>query len=163
MIEILVGNIASGKSTYCSVKAREGFLIVNDDSIVNAIHGNHYDLYDKNLKPLYKGIENQLVVMGITLGKNIIIDRGLNLIPATRRRFIGLGHSLDTEVHAVIFDFESPEVHALRRNKCDTRGYDYNYWLEVATYMHNKYTPPTEEEGFDQIKYWKFEETNGRS
>jgi len=52
-IQILVGMIASGKSTYSKHAARLGFIVVNDDAIVNAVHGEDYTLYDKKLKLLW--------------------------------------------------------------------------------------------------------------
>lgn len=151
MIEILIGNIASGKSTYCSKRAAEGAIVLNDDSIVNGIHGDQYELYDKGLKPLYKAVENQIVTSALTLGRDVIVDRGLNLIPKSRRRFIGLGHSFDVEVAAVVFSFEDPQTHADRRAAHDLRNHSPDYWLKVAAFKHNQYVPPTIGEGFDQI------------
>lgn len=151
MIEILIGNIASGKSTYCSKRANEGAVILNDDAIVNGLHCDQYELYDKELKPLYKSVENQIVTSALTLGRDVVVDRGLNLTPSSRRRFIGLGHSLDSEVVAVIFSFEDPQVHADRRKRHDLRNHTPEYWLKVATVFHNKYVPPSDDEGFDKI------------
>jgi predicted kinase len=151
MIEILIGNIASGKSTYCSRRAREGAVIISDDAIVNGLHSDQYELYDKKLKPLYKAVENQIVASALMLGKDVVVDRGLNLTIKSRRRFIGLGHSLDSEVIAVVFYFEPPQVHADRRQAHDLRNYSHEYWLDVATAFDNKYIPPISSEGFDEI------------
>lgn len=157
MIEVLIGSIASGKSTYCSERAKEGALILNDDSIVNALHCNHYGLYSEDLKPLYKSLENQVLLLGTSLKKDIIVDRGLNLKVKSRRRFIGMAHSLDVPVYAVVFKFEKPEVHAARRVGDNSRGHDYDYWLKVAKHFDSEFIEPTFEEGFDKIIYhqWK--------
>lgn len=160
MIELLIGNIASGKSTYCLKRAKEGALIVNDDSIVNALHCDQYDLYSEELKPLYKSLENQIVLLGVCLKKDIVIDRGLNLKPKSRRRFVGMGHSLDVPVCAVVFEFNKPEIHASRRIAHDNRGYSYDYWLKVATRLDSGYVEPIFEEGFDEIIYYKWSEKN---
>ena len=53
MLELLVGPIASGKSTYSNKAAKEGAIIVNDDAIVTALHGGDHTLYDKALKPRF--------------------------------------------------------------------------------------------------------------
>ncbi len=151
MLEILIGNIASGKSTYCLKRAKEGAIILNDDAIVNGLHSNLYELYDKRLKPLYKSVENQIVLSALALGVDVVVDRGLNLTPRSRRRFIGLGHSLDASVNAVVFAFHPPEVHAERRKNHDLRNHTYDYWLEVATIFNEKYVPPSPTEGFDEI------------
>lgn len=159
MIEILIGNIASGKSTYCLNRTKQGAVILNDDAIVNGIHCDQYDLYDKSLKPLYKAVENQIVISSLMLGRDVVVDRGLNLTPGSRRRFIGLGHSLDSEVVAVVFPFKDPQVHADRRKGHDLRNHTVEYWLKVATVFNNKYVPPSVDEGFDRI-IWDF---NGHS
>jgi predicted kinase len=151
MLEILIGNIASGKSTYCLKRAKEGAVILNDDAIVNGLHCDQYDLYNKKLKPLYKSVENQIVITALALGHDVIVDRGLNLTPKNRRRFIGLGHSMDSEVVAVVFAFMSPDVHADRRKNHDLRNHTYEYWLEVAKTFDEKYVQPEVSEGFDRI------------
>jgi len=153
-LEILVGNIASGKSTYCKKAAQEGAIIINDDAIVNLLHNNNYKLYDKNLKPLYKGIENTAIVMAIALGRPVVIDRP-NLSVKMRRRYIGLGHSLDVPVEMVIFQWAEPAEHAKRRMASDSRGHDYAYWLKVAEIFQDKYTEPNQDiEHFDSLCYW---------
>lgn len=150
-VEILIGNIASGKSTYCRRRVEEGAVVMNDDAIVNGLHCGIYTKYDKALKPLYKAIENAIVTSAITLGRDVVIDRGVNLTPRSRRRFVGLAHSMDAEAHAVIFEFCEPSIHADRRMSHDDRGHSAEYWLEVATVFHNKYIPPEEHEGFDKV------------
>lgn len=152
-LEILIGNIASGKSTYCRKKAKDGSIIVNDDSIVNCIHANNYQLYCDKLKPLYKSVENQIIVGAVSFNRPIIIDRGLNLTTKSRRRYIGLAHSLDYECYAVIFPFENPEKHAERRINDDGRNYGFDYWCDVAQFKLNQYEEPSTLEGFDKILY----------
>lgn len=150
-LQILIGNIASGKTTYCRTKLLEDFICVNDDAIVSMIHGGVYTGYDKNLKPLYKSIENQIINFGIALGKSVIVDRGVNIKAESRKRLIGIAKSLDVEVEAVVFPFLSDEEHAHRRYFSDSRGLQYGYWLGVARYNNKNYEPPTIEEGFSNI------------
>ena len=150
MITCLIGPIASGKSTFCRLAASSDYLIVNDDAIVNSVHAGHYDRYDKKLKPLYKSVENQIITSAIQLGRNVIIDRPLHSI-SSRRRYIGLGHSLDVEVAALVFPRLYPDIHAQRRWRSDSRGYDFAYWQKVAHHHESLYEPPTYAEGFDHI------------
>lgn len=152
MIEILIGNIASGKSTYAKERAKEGAIIVNDDAIVTALHAGEYNLYSKDLKPLYKAIENQIIMTAVVMGHDVIVDRGLNITWEARQRLVGLGRSLDQEVVATLFVFEDPRIHASRRVKSDSRGYSYNYWLDVAERMQKDYQVPTRKEGFTSLK-----------
>lgn len=150
-VEILVGNIASGKSTYCQKRAKEGAIVVNDDAVVNGVHCGMYRLYSKELKPLYKSIENTIVTSAIFLGKDVIVDRSLNLTPKSRRRFIGLAHAYDVDAIAVVFEFCDPIVHAQRRKKDNLRGYSFEDWHNVAKTFHEKYIPVKEHEGFDKV------------
>jgi predicted kinase len=146
-----VGPVASGKSTYSGNCARAGLVTVNDDSIVNALHAGNYSLYDKSLKSLYKQVENVAVTTALGLGRSVVVDRGTNNRPESRRRWLGLAHSLDVPVVAVRFEDEGPEVHARRRVASDGRGAGYDYWLRVARHHAEHWEPPTREEGFDLV------------
>lgn len=151
MIEVLVGMIASGKSTYAGQRARDGALVVNDDAIVAAIHGGNYDLYSKRLKHIYKGIENYIVSSGAGAGLDIIIDRGVNVRRNSRMRWISLARSLDVPCFAVEFQKCMPIDHASARFAHDARGHDLDYWIKVATSHDLGYSKPSLDEGFDSI------------
>lgn len=156
MIEVLVGMIAAGKSTWCNKRAEEGWIIINDDAIVSAIHGGNYTLYDKSLKLLYKIIENTILQTAVAMGKNVVIDRGLDIDPKSRARWVCLARSLDVPIKAVCFERFSPEVHAQRRFKSDNRERSYEFWLEVANAHSKRFYSPVVEEGFSdvEIKKW---------
>lgn len=151
MIEVLVGTIASGKSTYCKKRAEEGAIIVNDDAIVEALHGGNYRLYDKKIKSLYKSVEIHACISAIQLGKDVIIDRGLSLTKNSRKRWIGIAQSFDIPIQATLFKFVLPYEHAKRRYSSDSRGLEFVYWWNVALQHTSVYEEPTLEEGFTQI------------
>ncbi len=157
-IQVLVGTIASAKSTYSSFAAKNGHIIVSDDSIVNLVHANNYHLYDPCLKLLYKSVENHIASLALALNRVVVVDRGVNLNPHSRKRWISLAHSFDVPCEAVVFEFSIPAVHARRRFKHDNRGHTYDYWYEVALTHHNKYIPPSKEEGFDSVHQISFKE-----
>lgn len=155
-LEILVGPLASGKSTYCNQAAEKGDVIVNDDSIVNSIHAGNYKLYDESLKPLYKTTENTIIQVALALGRRVVIDRPNHSV-AMRQRYIGLGRSFDATVAIIMFDREEPIVHAKRRVASDSRGHDLDYWLMVAKKHEGQYEPPDQAiEFFDEISHWDF-------
>ena len=52
---------------------------------------------------------------------------------------------------AVVFKNEGPEIHAKRRSEGDARGYNYDYWLKVASHHYSNYAEPELSEGFDTI------------
>ena len=153
MLEILIGPIASGKSSYCSQEARKGAIILNDDAIVTALHGGDYSLYDKKLKPLYKSIENSIVCTSLAMEKRIIIDRP-NYSIAMRKRYIAIAKSFDVKVKFVVFKRESPEIHAKRRFESDSRGLSLDHWIRAANYHDKLFDLPNKEiELFDEIEY----------
>ena len=156
-MEILVGPVASGKSTYCRNAANEGAIILNDDSIVVAVHGGDYTLYKKEFKPLYKSIENNIVGTALAMNLRVIIDRP-NHSRKMRRRYIGMAHSFDAEVEVVVFKRESPEVHGRRRFESDSRGHSLEYWIEAARYHESLFdTPDKSIEQFDKIFEWDYQ------
>ena len=162
-IYILVGHIASGKSTYCRNAAKVGQIIINDDSIVNLLHADNYTLYDKNLKILYKSVENTILSTSLCLGKSIIIDCGLNVSIKGRQRWLALAKSYDVECSAIVLPRSTPEVHAARRTQSDARGHDYVYWLDVAKHHNSIYNNPSIVEGFNKVYFIEFDDIlNGK-
>lgn len=157
-IQVLVGMIASGKSTYCSNAAKAGVVIVNDDAIVNLVHSNDYTLYDKKLKILYKSIENNIISLGLCMGRIVLIDRGLNVSQTGRRRWLALAQSYDVPCEAIVFPFDGPLTHAQRRFDSDDRGHSLGYWQDVAMEHAKQYDDPSSLEGFNKIHHITFEE-----
>lgn len=157
-IHLLIGPVASGKTSYCRNAARQGIICLNDDNIVNMLHGGDYTLYDSGLKLLYKSIENQIIATALSMQRTIIVDRGLNVSLVGRKRFIALAQSFDVSIEAIVFKNEGPEVHAKRRTESDSRGHDYEYWKKVAEWHHSQYVEPTLSEGFDVVHHISFEE-----
>ncbi len=149
-LDILVGPMASGKSTYCNQEAKNDAIIVCDDDITNMVHGSNYSLYTTELIPLYKAIENNIIQMGLALNRHVIIDRP-NYSIKMRRRYIGLAHSLDAWVTCRIFPDEGSSIQALRRFKRNPRGLSLQQWTEAAIRHADLYEVPGYNEGIDQI------------
>lgn len=150
MITLLVGPIASGKTTFCLAEAKKGEIIVNGDSIVESVHGGVYTEYDKSLKLLYKSIEHQILQTAIALGKNVTVD-ATHSTKSSRNRYLSLAKTLDTEVRCVTFKREDPEVHGRRRYESDSRGVSLEEWIKIAQYHESIFEPPTMDEGFIAI------------
>jgi len=157
-IQVLVGMIASGKSTYAKNAARRGVLCVNDDAIVNMLHADDYTLYNTKLKPLYKSLENQVIGTVLSMGKTVLVDRGLNVSVAGRQRWLALAQSFDVECEAIVFSNDGPKTHAERRTASDARGHDYDYWFRVANIHNDIYVAPTIQEGFGKVHQISFDE-----
>ncbi len=149
---VLVGMIASGKSTYCKNAAKRGQVIMNDDAIVNMLHADEYTLYDKKLKILYKSIENNIISLGLCMARSVVIDRGLNVSISARQRWIAIARSFDVPCEAIVFPKVENEIHAKRRFESASRGHSYDYWLKVAVEHDKQYEEPTCAEGFDKVQ-----------
>jgi len=150
---ILVGNIASGKSTICKKLASEGHIIVNDDAVVNLIHADQYVLYEQKLKSLYKYVEHAIIQFGLGMGRNVVVDRP-NLKRDTRKRFIEIARSFEVPAHIIVMPMRTPEEHAKKRCEQDARGWSYEHWLKVATVRYEGYEKPDKDiEGFDSIEF----------
>ncbi len=156
--EILIKMIAAGGSTYASKRAKEGAVIINDDSIVSAVHGGNYKLYSKKLKPLYKKVEHTIAREAKKLGRDIVFDSPNLDLPRRKRLIDFIKRELKIPIVATCFKIDTPEAHANRRYWADSRSYGYAYWLDVARYHLNNYTQPSIEEGFDLIRNVSFEE-----
>lgn len=152
-IIVLVGQIASGKSTYSRMLAQRGCVIVNDDAIVSAVHGGDYALYNKSFKPLYKSVENHIAATALAMKRNVVVDRGVNIRRDSRARWVSLAKSFDVECEAVVFPMETPIIHAYRRFTHDPRGHDVIYWHQVARSHADDYVEPDATEGFSTIKF----------
>lgn len=154
---LLVGPIASGKSTYAEARAREGALTVCDDALVLAVHGGVYALYNEMDKPLYTALETAIITHARSTATDVVIDRG-GRTKAQRTRFATLGRALGFEVDAVLFEWYVPWVHAERRFTHDPRGLTLEKWEDVAIRHQAEFQPLTADEGIPWTTY-----TPGRS
>lgn len=157
-LQVLVGMIASGKSTYARSAAQRGVICMNDDAIVNMLHADDYTLYDKSLKVLYKSIENHIIGTALAMQRVVMVDRGLNVSVRGRKRWIALAQSFDVPCEAILFANEGPEVHATRRARMDSRGHPFEYWIRVAQRHQSEYQEPSVEEGFAAVHSISFQE-----
>jgi predicted kinase len=149
-LKILVGNIASGKSTYSREQGKWGAVIIDRDALLMMLHGNDYTGYNHTLKPMYKDMENFLIRNALSYGRTVILDR-TNMDKARRSRFIQFGKQAHAKVECYVFPMEPADVHARRRFESDARGYPLHRWQEVAARFASEYEQPTYDEGFDSI------------
>ena len=147
---ILIGNIASGKTTYVQETLNPSTIVVCGDNITDCVHAK-YTEYSVGLKPLYKAVEHTIITQAAAAGRDIVIDR-MNASRKSRQRYISLAKSLDYSVVGVIMDQSSASVHAARRHECDSRGVPLGRWVGVANGFVEQYEKPTVAEGFDDIR-----------
>lgn len=151
MIELLVGMIASGKTTYARERAKQGALVVSHDDLTQMLHGEYR--YEPKLKPCYRAMMVQLVHNAIVAGRDAVIDR-THLTRESRSFWLDIAWHSKTPIIAVVFPILMPEVHARRRFEADARGRPYEEWLAVAEHhaaqAHAEALSPNE--GFREIR-----------
>lgn len=136
-IEVLVGMIASGKTTYARKRAKQGAIIVSHDDLTEMMHGEYR--YSPALRQFYRDGEEALVGVAVRHGLDVVIDR-THLTSESRRRWTTFPtRAIDIMVHPekpILVAVEFPRVgareHVLRRFQRDDRGRTFDDWLAVA-------------------------------
>lgn len=157
VLELLVGMIGSGKSTYALQRAREGAIIICHDALVEGFHGEYR--YEQGLRSFYRHCEVQMVRAAIDMGLSVVIDR-THLTRESRTRWVRLAGRRGVPCRAVVFPRVTAQEHARRRFVADPRGRSYEDWLMVA--QHHEAQAEAEpfdetawqQEGFDEVVFW---------
>ena len=148
-LEILVGNIASGKSTWTGTRAAQGWLTIENDSLLRSLHGGRY-CWDEQLPGLLETLTREIITACATKCRSVVVD-STNRTRARRSSLIRLGRELGMRVRIVVFPENPAEVHAERRIQSDPRGCSREYWLGVARMMELEFEPPEKDEADDVI------------
>ena len=133
-IEVLIGMIASGKSTYALKRARSGVLVVCHDDLTEMMHAEYRYERTPEMRALYRASEEALVRLFLAAGKDIVVDR-THLTYESRARWVNFARSEHIPIVAVVFTIEHPSVHAVRRFTHDHRRRTLEEWYDVAA-MH---------------------------
>lgn len=158
-LEILVGMIASGKSTYARKRADEGAIVVCHDDLTAMLHGRYR--YEQGLRSAYREAEEAIASTFIAAGRDVVIDR-THLTRESRERWIKFARwGVFTDVYpiaptliVVVFPNEGIDVHAGRRFDADPRGRSLEDWRGVAElHCAQALTEPLDwkSEGFDGV------------
>jgi predicted kinase len=148
--QVLVGNIASGKSTYVDKmqKKNPDVKIVSRDAWRHCLERDSY-VFDLNLEPkIAKCVEAELLFYS-AYGSDIIIDE----THMTRR---ARGWCLDLLpdhyiIEAVVFPDRGEDSHVRARLSSNHGSTSEATWREVYRRNAQRYEEPTEAEGFDCI------------
>jgi hypothetical protein len=162
-LEILVGPIASGKTTYARKRADEGALVISHDDLTAMLHARYR--YEQELRECYRGMEEDLASRALRAGRDVVIDR-THLTRESRCRWINfrqwyrnapdyMGRELgEAAIVAVAFPIFPAHVHATRRVEADPRGRTFLEWHKVALHHAEqaRLEPLELSEGFDRIE-----------
>lgn len=163
---ILIGNIASGKSTWLKSRGLDrsieykGKVILSRDNIRKQFAksvGKEY-LYEKHLEPIIHSIVEEYTYGYCYIGtQNIFIDE-TNMTISGRQMFIDIGSNYGYKIISVVFPDLGEDEHVRRRlednHGCELRdGLTEDVWRRVYREKKEKYEEPILEEGFDEIIY----------
>lgn len=130
-IEVLVGMIASGKSTYARERADQGALVISHDDLTQMLHARYR--YEPGLRACYRAMMVQLAVNAIVAGRDVIVDR-THLTRESRQLWIETARGAGVRVIAVVFPIEPAAIHAERRFRADARGRTLEEWHQLAAH-----------------------------
>ena len=147
-MNIMVGNIGSGKSLLSRKLAFYGAAVFNMDSFQEMVGGGEYGTYDFAKKEIYQAAENITIEESLKRGISVVIDR-TNMDLKRRARFIEIGKKYGAEIAAIDFGAGSEQNLINREKAC--RGVPMKVWEDVFASMQKAYEQPTETEGFDLI------------
>lgn len=153
-ITILVGNIASGKSTYIRDNWEEGTFLISKDDHRKAIssYKNKDYIWDETLEEFIHDIILDCFEAALYLNiENIILDE-TNMAIETRAPYVMLAMKYGYELEAIVFPDYGEGVHVERRMS-DNHGKECSeeMWREVYNRKKDRYEEPSIEEGFNNI------------
>jgi predicted kinase len=151
-VELMVGMIASGKSTYARKRGDDGALIVCFDDLTAMLHARYR--YDPELRATYRLMEEALAYAALTkAGRDVLIDR-THLTRESRARWVILAREWGVPIVAVATPIMPAEVHAIRRFRADPRGRSLEDWSWVALHHAGqaRAEPLESSEGFAEIR-----------
>lgn len=149
-LEILVGNIGSGKSLIAKKLANKGSFVVSMDAIQQMASGGEYGSYDYKRKDIYQRIEEEGIEQSLRHGISVCVDR-TNMDAKRRKRFIDIGKKHTDNI--VCYDFGKGNQGGLERRYRDNRIVPYDTWHDVYCFMEKSYEKPSLSEGFNEILY----------
>lgn len=147
---ILVGNIGSGKSTISRKFYKQGFLVVNADTIRTMLGGGEY-VFDFGLedKFVHKVVEFAIDKL-FELKKDFLVDETM-VKRKYRTSLIKKAKDHGYEVIGVVMPNWGKDVQVDRRMASEPRGYTRESWADVWEKIDKAYEEPLQEEGFDLI------------
>ena len=151
-VYVLIGQIASGKSTWVDNQDIESVIISKDDlreTYANMIYEEY--IYDDYLEPIIQNICELSLDVCIHLGvENIIIDE-TNMTRESRQWVFDTPDISDYRVVAVVLPDLGEDVHVQRRLKDNHGQVTETKWREVYRDKKSRYEEPITEEGFDEV------------
>ncbi len=146
---LLIGNIASGKSTLSKEYVEKGYTVVSRDAIRYMVGGGNY-IFNPDLEPVIKTGTQALLEKFLEDELCIVYDE-TNVCMSLRQPTIELAKKYGYTITAVVLPKISKEKSVNRRMKNPHGQYDRDIWNTVWTNFNNMYEKPTLDEGIDEV------------
>lgn len=147
ILVLTVGNVGCGKSFLAGKLAKNGFAVVNMDSLITMISGGEYE-YRSDLGEVYRDSEYVVIAEFVSRGISVVVDR-TNMDLKRRQRYLEAAKFFG--VRAVCCDFGPGDKRSLKRRLRDPRGKSEELWTSVHKKMKDAYEKPSLAEGFYKL------------
>ena len=117
---VMVGNIASGKSTYIKDLVKKGYVVVCKDGIRYSLGGGEY-IFNPKYEPGIHEATMKLFVRLLLEGENIVIDE-TNMTVKTRKPYMIHARMTDYKITAVITKKTTLKTALSRKKKANKPG-----------------------------------------
>ncbi len=149
-IIILVGNIGSGKTTYCNTLTN--YVVISRDALRYMI-GNGKYIFDVNLESAIHQSEKYIVEEFMKTGRDIVIDE-VGMSRKLRKPYIKLASKYQYKVTAIIMPKLTMQESVKRRLSSPHGDFGEEVWNSVWQRFNSIYQKPAILEGFDSIIYY---------
>lgn len=151
-LEVLVGNIASGKSSYCYNHAPDCYVI-SRDAIRKAFVQDFYTYTPRTELQVGIMVEAMLKAALILKLDHVIVDE-TNMTVHSRAWILKLAKRFNVECTAVLFKDRGIKDHVSARvaspHGCNAEHTE-ELWISVYNKFKSRYQEPSKEEGFTSI------------
>jgi predicted kinase len=148
---LLIGNIGSGKSTFCKKLISKGFshVIISRDSLRYMIGAGKYRFEPKIEKAIWDS-ELNIIDNFMFLGQNILVDE-VGITKSMRARYSFLARKWNYSITVIEMPRYSMKKSVNRRLKDPHGQPDRKLWESVWKKFDAMYEKPTKSEGFAKI------------
>jgi len=150
MIDIIVGNIGTGKSTYAKNNLKDKCLVWNADEIRKMFHPGVY-IFDVEENLVIQSMKIAFIEEGLRLGFDLCFD-DTNINREIRSELISIIREASEDVEIRCIDFGKGNDETLERRRKESRGVNPDLWNEVHKKFFDEYQEPQLDEGFKEIK-----------
>lgn len=148
-ILILIGNIASGKTTYCSELVLQNYVVLSCDALRYMI-GNKKYIFNNDLEPIIQESIFDMYKAFQYTNYNIVVD-GTNMSILSRHGFFY--HKFARyKIGAIVFKERNMNESVQSCLAINHRNTTKEIWEEVWKRKNSQFEYPTIQEGFNFIK-----------